>query len=154
MGAWGARLTVQSLYTRSAGLPTLASFFRFPPAALFFSLPALFAANNPEPSLSSLEIVASLLWMIAFAGETTADRQLIRFVGKPENAGRVCRSGLWRRIPRAHALFEGLIWCALALFALGSPRGWIALGCPLAVLYVAVRQRRDQAFTSGDPITR
>jgi steroid 5-alpha reductase family enzyme len=142
MGSWGARLTLQSLYTRSAGLPPLlTSHFQSPLSALFFSLPALFAARNPDPSLSLVEIVASVLWLIAFAGETTADRQFLRFAANAENAGLSCRSGIWRRIPQAHAVCEALIWTAFALFAFASPWGWVALGCPAAMLYMLAMHR-------------
>ena len=151
MGSWGARLTLQALYADASdrpllySFPRLSSYVRLLAAALFFSLPALIAATNPDPTLSSVEIAASALWVIAFAGETTADRQLLRFAAKPEHAGLVCRSGLWRFLPRAHAVCEGLISMAFALFASGSPRGWIAFACPVAILYIQF-MRRD-----GDP---
>jgi steroid 5-alpha reductase family enzyme len=139
--SWGARLAVQALYTRAAGvrafeLPFLSSSFRVVSAVLLFSLPALIASLNVEPSLSALEIGASALWVVAFACETTADRQRLRFTRDPEHEGIVCRSGLWRLVPHAHAVFDLLIWIALALFALASPWGWIALACPAAMLYL------------------
>lgn len=140
MGSWGARLAVQSLYTRTSGLPFLTSYFQLLTAAVFFSLPALIVSRNPEPSLSALEIGASALWAIAFAFETTADRQLLRFTSKPEHAGLACRSGIWRFLPHAHVVFEGLIWTAFALFALASPWGWIAWACPAAMLYLLTRR--------------
>jgi len=142
MGAWGARLSLQSLYTESAGLPPITSYFSSPLAALFFSVPALLAARNPEPSLSMLEIAAAALWIAAFAGETTADRQFLRFAASAENAGRICRSGIWRHVPHAHAVFEGLIWVALALFASGSPWGWIAFICPAVMVWVLAASRQ------------
>ncbi len=143
--SWGARLTVQALYTRAAGLPDFelplpTSYFRLFTFALLFSVPALFASLNTEPSLSALEIGASVLWVVAFAGETTADRQLLRFRSDPAHAGVVCRSGIWRLVPHAHAVFEMLIWIALAAFALASPFGWIAAACPAAMLYLLTRR--------------
>lgn len=141
MGSWGARLTVQSLYTRSLEHRPLTSPFRYPPSALFFSLPALIAVRNPTPSLSTVEIIASVLWIIAFAVETTADRQFLRFVAKPEQVGLVCRSGVWRFIPRAHELCEALIWTAFALFAFTSSWGWIAFACPIVMVYALVTRQ-------------
>ena len=143
--SWGARLTVQALYTRAAGLPAfelpfLTSYFRLFTFALLFSVPALFASLNTEPSLSALEIGGAVLWVVAFAGETTADRQLLRFRSDPAHAGVVCRSGIWRLVPHAHAVFEMLIWTALAVFALASPWGWIAAACPAAMLYLLTRR--------------
>ncbi len=161
MGSWGARLTVQTLYTRlvrrpeSGGPEELVNkspstqrpqrpqrrnapgseglrYIVWAASAVFFSLPALIASRNPDPSLSVIELAACGLWILAFAGETTADRQLLRFTAKPENAGLACQTGLWRYSRHAHALFEGLIWIAFALFASASPWGWIAFACPLA----------------------
>lgn len=143
--SWGARLAVQAWYTRAAGvrafeIPFLTSYFKLLSFALFFSVPALVACLNPEPSLSSLEIGAAILWVVAFAAETTADRQLLRFLTNADNAGEVCRAGVWRRMPHAHAVFEVLMWTALALFAIASPWGWIALACPAAMLYLLTRR--------------
>ena len=145
MGSWGARLTVQALYAvRPEGphdfrLPT--SYFRLFTFAAFFSLPALVASRNPDPSLSQIEVAACALWVIAFVGETTADRQLLRFTSKPGNAGLTCRSGLWRYSSHAHAIFETLIWIAFALFASGSPWGWLSFACPLARVMLINRGR-------------
>jgi steroid 5-alpha reductase family enzyme len=157
MGSWGARLTVQALYTRASApafaIPLgssaltsplessfmtsfLTSYFRLLTFSLFSSLPALIASRNPDSSLSSLEIAASVFWAVGFAAETTADRQLLRFASNPGNAGLVCRSGIWRHVPRAHAVCETAIWTAFALFAFASPWGWIALACPAAIAYL------------------
>lgn len=145
MGSWAARLTVQSLYTRTAGLPPLGSRLQSPLSALFFSVPALLAARNPAPVLSPLEIAAAAIWFVGFAGETTADRQFLRFASKAEHADLPCRSGLWRIVPRAHALFETVIWTAFGLFALASPWGWIAMVCPAAMACLEFA-RRPTAF--------
>ena len=115
MGSWGARLTVHLLYDRVFGKAEggryreLRSvhgaqadrwfFWIFQAqaaAAVFFSLPALFAAVNQAPEFSPMEYAAAALWAIAFAGESTADRQLLHFKMEPENAGRTCQVGLWR----------------------------------------------------------
>lgn len=143
MGSWGARLTLQTLYTRSAGLPLIGSPFQSPVSALFFSIPALIAVRNPAPVLSLLEIAAAVIWFVGFAGETTADRQFLRFAAKAEPAGSICRAGIWRFIPQAHALFETVIWAAFALFALASPWGWVALVCPAAMLYLQSVRRSE-----------
>jgi steroid 5-alpha reductase family enzyme len=148
MGSWGARLTVQALYTRASApamaaatispfpAPLLTSYFTLLPFSLFFSVPALIASRNAEPSLSFLEIAASAFWAVAFGAETTADRQFLRFASDPGNAGLRCRSGIWRFLPRAHAVCEAAIWTAFALFAFASPWGWIAFICPAAILYL------------------
>ena len=135
IGSWGARLTVQQLHAR--GLPILlpassASLMSF---ALVFAVPAFFISRNVDEGFSTVEFIASAAWMIAFVGETTADRQWLRFASKPEHAGLPGRVGLWRHLPHAHAVFETAIWAAFALFASASPWSWIAWACPAALLY-------------------
>jgi steroid 5-alpha reductase family enzyme len=140
MGAWGARLTLQALYTRASGAPDLSplvlrtSYFLLLTLSLFFSAPALLASRNGEPSLASIEIVAGVFWIIAFTAETTADRQYLRFASNAGNAGLACRTGVWRVVPQAHAVCEVVLWTSIALFASASPWGWLAFACPAAML--------------------
>jgi steroid 5-alpha reductase family enzyme len=139
MASWGARLAVQSLFTGASDLPRSTSYFTLLTSALFFSLPALFPSRNPDSPLSPLEIAASVLWLIAFAGETTADRQRLRFMSAAGNAGVACRSGLWRWSAHIHAMLDVAIWIAFALFASASPWGWLAWACPAAMAVLLVR---------------
>jgi len=154
MGSWGARLGVYILWDRvfnraedaryrqmrrGWGERANAEFFWFfqkrALAAVFFSLPALVASVNPAPTLSPLELAASTLWIIGFAGETTADRQLMRFKNNPEHRGQTCQNGLWRYSRHPNYFFEWVMWVAFGLFASASPWGWLALACPAAMLY-------------------
>jgi steroid 5-alpha reductase family enzyme len=158
MGSWGARLGVYILWDRVLDRPedpryqamrlewgerADREFFWFfqkqALAAAFFSLPALFPAVNRAPTVSPIEIAAALLWMVGFAGETTADRQLLRFKRNPENRGHTCQTGLWRYSRHPNYFFEWVMWVSYALFASASPRGWIAIACPLAMLYLLVK---------------
>ena len=124
MGSWGARLAVQGLYTRAhradeAEGPRPFWFFQaLAAAAVVGSLPALLASLNRDASLSVVELAACGLWVVGFAGETTADRQRLRFTSNPANEGLRCQTGLWRYSPNADRLFELLIWVAYAIFGL------------------------------------
>ena len=154
IGSWGLRLAVHLFYDRVLGRPedgryvamrrewgdqAPRRFFWFfqtqALAAVAFSLPAWFAAANPDPEFSLVEIAAAALWAIAFAGEATADRQLLRFKSDAANRGRTCRVGLWRLSRHPNYFFEWLIWIAFALFASASPWGWLTWACPAAMLY-------------------
>ncbi len=158
MGSWGLRLAVYLLYDRvlnraedgryvemrrAWGADAARRFFWFfqtqAVAALGFSLPALFASANREPRFSVVELVAAGLWILAFAGESTADRQLLRFKSNAANRGRTCRAGLWKFSRHPNYFFEWLIWIALALFASASAWGWLTLACPAAMLYFLLR---------------
>jgi steroid 5-alpha reductase family enzyme len=152
MGSWGARLAIHLLYDRVLGRPeegryadlrhrhggdANAWFFWFfeahAIAAMCFSLPALVAAVSPREGFSPLEFAGAGLWIMAFTGEVTADRQLERFRSDPVNSGRACRTGLWRYSRHPNYIFELLVWVAYATYASGSPWGWLAWAFPVAM---------------------
>jgi steroid 5-alpha reductase family enzyme len=141
IGSWAARLAVQSAFAPfpTSELPVLTSPFSLLSFCVLFAVPAGLAALNPEPSLSLVEIAAAAVWVGAFAGETTADRQRLRFAASA-GPGDACRSGIWRWLPHAHAVFEMVLWTALAVFATASPWGWIAWLCPVTRLYLLTRR--------------
>jgi len=155
MGIWSTRLTVFLLVDRVLGKPedgryaelrrargarATAWFFWFfqaqALAAVFFSLPALLSAANPSPEWQPLEFAAMAIWVVAFAGELTADRQLLAFKTNPNNKGKTCQAGWWRYSRHPNYFFEWLIWVAYALFASASPGGWLAWLCPGTLLYL------------------
>jgi len=155
MGLWAARLTVFLLTDRVLGRPedgryaelrrTHAPranvwFFWFfqaqAVAAVFFSTPALLSTANGSPRFAAAEVVAMAVWAVAFAGEATADRQLLQFKKNPANKGKTCQVGLWRYSRHPNYFFEWSIWIAYALFATASPWGWTAWICPAALLYL------------------
>lgn len=107
--------------------------------AALLSAPMLIAAFNGEPRLLPLEFAAVLLWCLALAGESVADRQLERFKARPPSRGTACREGLWRYSRHPNYFFEWLIWVAYALYALASPWGVIALLSPALMLYLLFR---------------
>lgn len=108
-------------------------------AMLLFALPALLASANPRPALAPLELAALAVWLVAFAGELTADRQLEQFKADRSNRGRTCRTGLWRYSRHPNYFFEWVMWVAYALFALASPWGWVAIACPATMVYLLFR---------------
>jgi steroid 5-alpha reductase family enzyme len=155
-GIWGLRLAIH-LLARIVGHPEEGRYqelrrqwktgieFKF---LLFFEFQALLcivlaapfflAARNPVPSVSPLEWAAFVLWAIAMIGEATADAQLEAF-RKSGLQGRTCQSGLWHYSRHPNYFFEWLIWMAYALFAAGSPWGWLGLLSPALILYFLLR---------------
>jgi steroid 5-alpha reductase family enzyme len=129
MGSWGARLAVQAWYTRTrreaAGddersPPGVRHMLVLAASAIVCSTPAWLAAFNRAPELSSIELAACGLWLVGFAGETTANRQRLRFVTAAANAGLPCRAGLWRYSRHVDRIFTGLVWIAFTLFGLAA----------------------------------
>jgi steroid 5-alpha reductase family enzyme len=93
------------------------------------------AAIDPRPRLSILEYAGAILWLTAWIGEFVADSQLAGFKRNPANRGAVCSVGLWRYSRHPNYFCEWLIWLAFAVFAIGSPYGYVALFSPALMLY-------------------
>ena len=115
-------------------------FFEFQAVlGVVLSIPLLIPTLNPRPGLSILEIAGVALWLVAIAGEAIADAQLRGFKADPSNRGRTCRAGLWNYSRHPNYFFEWLIWVSFALFALGSPWGWLGLVSPALILYFLLK---------------
>lgn len=76
-----------------------------------------------------------LLWAAGVLGESVADYQLARFRADPANKGKVCQAGLWNYSRHPNYFFEWLVWVGYAVFALGSPWGWLGLIAPALMLH-------------------
>jgi steroid 5-alpha reductase family enzyme len=157
LGLWGGRLALHLLRDRVLGRPEdgryvaliveaggrrslrMCWFFQMQAlAAVFFAIPAALISSNGAPAFAAIELTGLLLWLVAFAGEVTADRQLAACKRDPHR-GPVCDRGLWRYSRHPNYFFEWLMWVALALVALPAPFGALALASPAGMLYLLLR---------------
>lgn len=106
---------------------------------LVLATPFLVAAVDPRRGLGPLEWAAIALFVVALAGEATADAQLRAFKATPGSQGRTCRAGLWRYSRHPNYFFEWLVWCAFFLFAAASPWGLATAYVPLLMLWFLFR---------------
>jgi steroid 5-alpha reductase family enzyme len=107
-------------------------------------LPVVWVALNPEAGgpwagLGAWEVAGLILWSVAWLGESVADRQLARFKADPAHRGQVCQTGLWRYSRHPNYFFEWLVWVGYAVFASGSPWGWLAWISPALMYHFLVR---------------
>ena len=112
-------------------------FFFYQAQALFavlFSIP-IFAAMRGGP-ITVLESSGLLVWVIAVAGESIADRQLARFRADRNNRGQVCERGLWKYSRHPNYFFEWLHWWAYVLLGGGA---WLTFVGPVAMLIFLFR---------------
>ncbi len=106
---------------------------------VLFSLPMLVLSLDPTPATRPLEIAGVVVWAVAIAGESIADRQLARFRADPSTRGRVCKVGLWRYSRHPNYFFEWFHWWAYVLMGIGAPHGWITLLGPAVMLFFIVK---------------
>ena len=107
---------------------------------IVLSLPILLvhldgARNTTGYGLGITGCLGVALWATGLLGESLADRQLARFRADPANKGKVCQAGLWNYSRHPNYFFEWLVWVGYAVFALGSPWGWLGLIAPALMLH-------------------
>ena len=153
-GFWGLRLAMYLFFSRVLAKPEegryvqlrrewktnlqLRFLFFFEFQALLtvvLSLPFLLACLNAIAPLGWLEKIGAGIWLVSICGEAVADYQLNRFRKNPANKGKTCRRGLWGYSRHPNYFFEWMIWVSYAIFALGSPWGWLGLISPALMLY-------------------
>ena len=103
--------------------------------AVVFSLPFFFASMNATAQIDVLEIAGLALAVAGIAGESVADLQSQCFKRRERDRKAVLDTGLWRYSRHPNYFFESLTWWGFAIAALVQPYGWIALVCPLLMLY-------------------
>ena len=106
---------------------------------ILLSIPWLIVILDTTPaeflSHSRCAIAGIGIWLIGLVGESLADRQLAAFRADPSNRGRVCQAGLWNYSRHPNYFFEWTIWVGYAVFALGSPLGWLGLIAPALMFH-------------------
>lgn len=114
--------------------------------AFLLSVPFLLGATH-DSRLSFIALTLGLLiFLIAFIGETVADRQLAAFKANPQNRGKVCQTGLWRYSRHPNYFFEWLHWVSYIFILMDTPWWWTALIVAGLMLYLVL-------FVTGIPPT-
>ena len=127
--------------------------------ATFLALPAFIIGANTNPTFSTVEIVGLVLWGMAYAFESVADAQKIRFLRKMSGLGekrKVCDVGLWQYSRHPNYFGEWMVWNALVLASVPSWLGlaereplliWLALG--LGLLFVSRLMYLSLVYLTG-----
>lgn len=162
-GIWGLRLAAH-LTRRNLGQPEdpryrqlrdtwgpranrkLFGFFQLQAAiSMLLSIAFFVPAFSRQAAAPAALLAAAAIWCAAVAGESSADRQLRRFLRDPAHRGQVCRAGWWRYSRHPNYFFECLHWCAYTALSLTFPGGWLTLLPPLLMAWLL-------AYVSGVPM--
>ena len=95
--------------------------------ASFLAFPVFIVASNSSEQFQLLELIGLVIWALAFAMESVADLQKMRFLREMKKAGkqrRVCNIGLWKYSRHPNYFAEWMVWNGLVIMAIPS---WLAL---------------------------
>ncbi len=125
----------------------------------FLSFTAILQAFNPQESLSFLEILGYLFWVIFFGMEHCSDIQKQKFSKKAflENRKKqVCNVGLWKYSRHPNYFAEWMVWNSLILSSLPSlfyfqiaERNMIWIGLLISLFYLSMLMYKTLVYYSG-----
>lgn len=104
---------------------------------VLFSAPIIIALTSTSNQFSLIDFIGIVIFIIAFVGESIADRQLLQH--KKNNGPLVtCQSGLWFYSRHPNYFFEWLHWFSYACFSFYSVYFYITLAAPFLMLFFIV----------------
>lgn len=100
------------------------------------SLSVIFIQQDHTRHLSLIDWVGTTVWVVGFLMESVSDYQLKAFKKKPEHAGRIITTGLWKYSRHPNYFGEVVQWWGIFLIALPLSGGWMTLVSPLTITYL------------------
>lgn len=84
--------------------------------------------NSITESLTIIDLVLSIIWLIGFAFEAGGDLQLANFKSDPNNKGKVLNTGFWKYTRHPNYFGDTAIWWSFGLFAISSGSYFVVIG--------------------------
>jgi steroid 5-alpha reductase family enzyme len=94
----------------------------------------LYGAISSAAPINLLDYLGTVLFLFGFIWESIADWQLSAFKAKPNNAGKVLNTGLWRYSRHPNYFGECCLWWGFYLIALAGGAWWTIISPILMTL--------------------
>lgn len=98
--------------------------------------PVVLINSSLEISFKLLDAVGIAVWIIGFLFEFIGDYQLLCFLKKKNNHGKILTTGLWRYTRHPNYFGEATMWWGMFLIALSVPHGWTAIMSPATITFL------------------
>lgn len=106
---------------------------------LIISLPVMAAISSSQTSLTGLDLLGVIVWLIGFGCESLADAQLKRFKAEQHPKGTILQTGLWRYSRHPNYFGEVTQWWGIWLLAAAVAGGaWTIIG-PLTITFLILK---------------
>jgi steroid 5-alpha reductase family enzyme len=92
-----------------------------------------------QESLSWLEGIGILIWLVGFFFETVGDYQLDKFLKNPANKGRILDSGLWKYTRHPNYFGEVTQWWGIFVLGIGLSYGWLGIVGPMTITFLILK---------------
>jgi steroid 5-alpha reductase family enzyme len=109
------------------------------------SLPVVYIMAVSTDSFGWLDFVGTVIWVMGFFFEATADRQLDLFLSDKLNRGKILDRGLWRYSRHPNYFGEVIQWWGIFVIGLNLSGAWWTVAGPLTITWLIL-------FVSGIPL--
>lgn len=104
------------------------------------SLPLFLAVRSPAPpSLTWLDILGIMLFVVGFVFEAGGDWQLARFKARAENRGKLLDRGLWRYTRHPNYFGDAVVWWSFFCFAAATPQSLWTIYSPVLMTVLLMK---------------
>ena len=104
----------------------------------FFMWLISFPIISSNESLKWFNLIGILFWLVGFYFESTADKQLKKFLSNPKNKGKIMQSGLWSYSRHPNYFGEVTIWWGIWLLNFNPSNLWTIIG-PLTITFLILK---------------
>jgi steroid 5-alpha reductase family enzyme len=105
---------------------------------LVVALPLFGAHHEADQSLSLINILGLIFWILGFSWEVIADQQKSIFKNRPENKNKFISTGLWKFSRHPNYFGEALLWWGVGLTAFNGSNLWVLIG-PLFLNFLLLK---------------
>jgi steroid 5-alpha reductase family enzyme len=99
---------------------------------LIVSLPVTLAMAQERQTISILNWVGVIIWVMGFVLEICADHYLTWWKSRPQNKGQICTSGPWKLCRFPNYFGEVLLWYGIYFASFELQNFWTIIG-PVAI---------------------
>jgi steroid 5-alpha reductase family enzyme len=92
--------------------------------------------QSGSEGLNVLDWLGVAVWAVGLFFEAVGDQQLARFLGDPDNRGKVMDRGLWRYTRHPNYFGDCVVWAGFALVAIASGAWWGFYGAVLMWFFI------------------
>lgn len=95
--------------------------------------------NFKSESITTLNYIAAVLWLIGFLIESIADLQLYKFKQTTPDSEKVMKKGLWKYTRHPNYLGEIIMWSSILILIIPSRYWYIGIISPIVITFFLLK---------------
>jgi len=103
------------------------------------AIPVILINKQDHHALCLLDLLGVVVWLVGFCFEVVGDAQLLRFIKKPENKGKLMQDGLWAYSRHPNYFGEVTLWWGIWLMSLSVANPLLGLISPITITFLILK---------------